>query len=74
MNKEILAVALALMICSVANAQFKKNKTAIVEPAPVVDEWNDVEVFEQHKLYPRANVIPYGNENAIEKNGYAESP
>ena len=34
-----------------------------------MDEWNDVEVFEQHKLYPRANVIPYGNENAIEKNG-----
>ncbi|MBR4715661.1 MAG: hypothetical protein IKP34_05740, partial [Bacteroidales bacterium] len=72
MNKKILAIALALTICGAANAQFKKNKT--VEAAPVVDEWNDVEVFEQHKLYPRANVIPYANENAIEKNGYAESP
>lgn len=72
MNKKILAITLALLVCGVAAAQSKKGKTA--ETAPVVDEWNDVEVFEQHKLYPRANVIPYGDENAIEKNAYAESP
>lgn len=63
---------MALTLCVVANAQIKKDKTP--EAAPVVDEWNDVEIFEQHKLYPRANVIPYGNENAIEKGAYTESP
>ena len=73
MYKRILAAALALALCSTAGAQSKKNgKGGGV--APVVDEWNDVEIFEQNKLYPRANVIPYANENAIEKNGYMESP
>ncbi len=71
-NKKILVAALALIVCNAANAQFKKGKN--VEPAPEIDEWNDVEIFEQHKLYPRANVIPYGNENDIEKNGYENSP
>ncbi len=72
MKKIILATALAFFVIGSANAQFKKSKAA--EPANVPDEWNDIEVFEQHKLYPRANVIPYGNENAIEKNAYVESP
>ena len=70
--KKILVAALAVLFCNVANAQFKKGKS--VDQAPEIDEWNDVEVFEQHKLYPRANVIPYGNENDIEKNGYENSP
>ena len=63
---------MTLFVCASAGAQTKKGKSA--EPVPVVDEWNDVEIFEQHKLYPRANVVSYGNENAIEKNAYAESP
>lgn len=63
---------MTLFVCASAGAQTKKGKSS--EPAPVVDEWNDVEIFEQHKLYPRANVVSYGNENAIEKNAYAESP
>ena len=67
MNKRILAVALALLVFGVANAQTKKGKAA--EAASVADEWNDIEVFEQHKLYPRANVVSYGNEDDIEKNG-----
>lgn len=65
-------MVLAIAMCGIAIAQNKKNRSA--DMAPVVNEWNDVEIFEQHKLYPRANIIPYGNENAIEKNGYAESP
>lgn len=72
MNKKILAIALGLVVCGSVSAQSKKGKVA--EQGSVVDEWNDVEVFEQHKLYPRANVVSYANENAIEKNGYAESP
>lgn len=72
MNKKILALAMAFLVCGAAVAQSKKDKSA--ESVSVNDEWSDVEVFEQHKLYPRANVIPYGNENAIEKNAYEESP
>lgn len=70
MNKRILTTIVAMAVLFGANAQSRKGKDA----APVVTEWNDVEIFEQHKLYPRANVIPYGDENAIEKNGYTESP
>lgn len=70
MYKRFLTTIVAMALMVGASAQSRKGKDA----APVVNEWNDVEVFEQHKLYPRANVIPYGNENAIEKNGYTESP
>ena len=62
---------MALSLLAGANAQSRKGKA---DAAPVVTEWNDVEIFEQHKLYPRSNVIPYANENDIEKNGYTESP
>ncbi len=72
MYKKFFTVVLAIVLFGNASAQFKKNKDQSADP--IVDEWNDVEVFEQHKLYPRANVIPYGNENAIEKNGYESSP
>ena len=58
------------ILLSVGVSAQRKGKDA----APVVTEWNDVEIFEQHKLYPRADVIPYGDENAIEKYGYAASP
>ena len=67
--KKFLLSALALVLAVTASAQ-KKSKDA----APVVDEWNDVEIFEQHKLYPRANVVSYADENAIEKGRYEESP
>ncbi len=72
MNKKLFTIALALLTCGALNAQFRKGNTE--QPLSLQDEWNDVEIFEQHKLYPRANVIPYGNENAIEKNNYALSP
>lgn len=71
MYKKIVFTALAFVLFVDANAQFKKSKS---DAAPVVNEWDDVEIFEQHKLYPRGNVIPYGDENAIEKNAYRESP
>ena len=72
MYKRIITTVVAVAILLNANAQFRKGKGA--ESAPVVTEWNDVEIIEQHKLYPRANVIPYVNENGIEKNAYTESP
>lgn len=72
MNKNLLTFVLALAVCGAVNAQFKKGNSAADEF--VQDEWRDVDVFEQHKLYPRANVIPYSNENDIEKNKYTSSP
>lgn len=73
MYKRLIVVALALLVAVTANAQFKskKDKTA---STPMSDEWNDVEIFEQNKLYPRANVVPYSDENGIEKWAYAKSP
>ena len=29
-------------------------------------EWSDIEIFEQNRLHPRVNVIPYDDENVIE--------
>lgn len=66
-------MAMALTLCGLAVAQNKKGGKNI-DVAPEIDEWNDVEIFEQNKLYPRANVIPYGSDNAIEKNRYTLSP
>lgn len=70
MYKRFLTTVVALALLFGANAQSRKGNDA----APVVNEWDDAEIFEQHKLYPRGNVVPYGNENAIEKNRYDESP
>lgn len=36
-------------------------------------EWNDIEVFEQNRFRTRTNVIPYDDENGIEKWEYLES-
>lgn len=71
MTKKILTILLALAACNVGNSQIRRGGTPVQD---VSEEWNDVEIFEQNKIYPRSNVIPYGNENAIEKNLYAESP
>lgn len=68
--KKLLIFVLSLTLCGIVSAQSKKDN----DNAPAVDEWNDVEIFEQHKLYPRVNVVPYSNENAIEKGLYEESP
>lgn len=72
MNKKLLTLVLAFVACGSLMAQSHKGKSPS-QDAPR-DEWNDVEIFEQHKLYPRSNVIPYGNENDIEKNKYSASP
>ncbi len=58
-------------MCGMAFAQTKKASDKM---SPQTDEWHDPEVFEQNKLYPRVNVVPYGNENDIEKGKYKLSP
>lgn len=70
MYKRLLIVALTLLSTSYVMAQHK-NKGA--SQSQEITEWKDVNVFEQNKIYPRANVIPYSNENTIEKWKYEES-
>lgn len=70
MTKRILVFAVALCAMLPLQAQ-KKGKS--VEPQQLT-EWNDVDVFEQNVRYPRANVIPYTNENDIEQLRYEKSP
>lgn len=68
---------MALLIGGAASAQFPTQPTGSKKKAPelsVSDEWNDVEIFEQNKLYPRVIVVPYADENDIEENKYASSP
>lgn len=68
---KFLKLLIALCLCGSASAQFL-TKTR-VPPRPN-DEWRDVNIFEQYKLYPRVNVVPYQNEDDIEKLNYHESP
>ena len=71
MFKNLLAISATLVLGVCVMAQQGKGQK---QAAPVLDEWNDVEIFEQNKMYPRVNVVPYANENGIEKNAYKESP
>lgn len=64
----MLLLGLGCLACAFAQSKKTTDETLARE------EWKDPEVFEQNKLYPRANVVAYGNENGIEKWGYAESP
>lgn len=70
--KKIFTIILALFVTIGANAQlFKKNSTTSEASTPA---WQDNEVVSQNTVYPHANVIPYGNENDIEKWQYSQSP
>ena len=48
---------LAAIVC-VALSAFGQKKSTKAEPSISADEWHELEVFEQHKLYPRVNVVP----------------
>ena len=67
--KRILAIALVLCAALPLQAQ-KRGKS--VEPQQLT-EWNDIDIFEQNVRYPRANVVPYANENGIEQWKYKSS-
>lgn len=58
------------MLSTFALEAQKNKKNA--EPQQLT-EWNDVDIFEQNVRYPRANVIPYTNENNIESWKYETS-
>lgn len=71
MFKKIFILSFLLLSVYTTWAQSKKQN---VDVAPSIDEWRDKSIFEQNKLYPRANVTAYSGENGIEKWNYAESP
>ena len=60
--------ALVLPMCAFAQKNSKPSS------APVLTEWSDPDVFEQHKLYPRVNVTGFQYENDIEKGAYRMQP
>lgn len=64
-------VVFLCMLCVVASvqAQRKKSSEPIAEPA-----WLNVEAASENTVYPRVNVVPYANENGIEKWQYEQSP
>lgn len=70
MQKRLLVLAMLLVTVFGAQAQKKGDKAETV----LSQEWNDVDVFEQNRVYPHANVVPYSDENGIEKWKYKESP
>ena len=45
-----------------------------VKAQEIADWWNDVSVFQVNKVAPRANVIPYQDENGINNLEYRQSP
>ncbi|MCR4812954.1 MAG: chitobiase/beta-hexosaminidase C-terminal domain-containing protein [Bacteroidales bacterium] len=71
MRKTLAIVVLTLLVMPLS-LYSQKNAKGIA--APMLTEWSDPDVFEQHKLYPRVNVVGYKYENDIEKDDYRSSP
>ncbi len=70
--KKTLIILLALFVCGAVSAQsLRKNKK---EAVPAVPVWQNSEVVNQNTIYPHVNVIPYANENGVEKWQYDKSP
>ena len=71
MRKTFVIVLLSAVLLPMCAYSQKNAKTA---DAPVLSEWSDPDVFEQHKLYPRVNVTGFQYENDIEKGAYRAQP
>lgn len=72
MYKKLLVAAMAMLAVVSAGAQSKKKGNADTQ-AQRLTEWCDAEIFEQNRVYPRSNVVPFSNENGIEQWKYNES-
>lgn len=68
--KKDFAILLVLLV-SLSSAMAQRHKKTSNETALPI--WQDVEVTSQGAVYPHANVIPYSNENGIEKWAYSQS-
>ena len=71
MRKPFIFFVLATVLLPLSLFSQKNAKSVA---APVLSEWSDPDIFEQHKLYPRVNVVGYMYENDIEKGLYRSSP
>ncbi len=71
MRKELVFVLLSALLLPYCSYSQKKSKSST---APVLSEWSDPDVFEQHKIYPRVNVTGFGYENDIERGSYRSQP
>ncbi|MBO4751350.1 MAG: chitobiase/beta-hexosaminidase C-terminal domain-containing protein [Bacteroidales bacterium] len=67
-------LAIAMLTAIMVPISLYSQKNAKVATAPVLSEWSDPDVFEQHKLYPRVNVVGYEYENDIAKGDFRSSP
>lgn len=65
---------LLIVLCAVCSVSGQKKKPKQEPSLITADEWHNVDVFEQHRLYSRANVIPYREVDDIERLAYRESP
>lgn len=59
--RRINITILAILMVGIVQAQSERNA------------WSDVSVYEINRLYPRANVIPYSDEDGVEDLEYQES-
>lgn len=66
--------AIAVLTVVMIPFSLYSQKGSKATTAPVLSEWSDPDVFEQHKLYPRVNVVGYKYENDIAKGDYRTSP
>ena len=71
MSSKTRSILLALpLLCVALVAQAQRGD----DDTPTVAAWKDTERASENTTYPRANVIPYGDENGIEKWQYDQSP
>ncbi len=70
MYKNLLLVVLLSVLPFFAFAQQDDSDLPASRNA---NEWNDISVFEQNRLYPRVNVVPYDDENDIEHLAFRRS-
>lgn len=70
--KKIFIIVLALLVTAVAEAQLFKADNHDKKTSTTA--WSSSEVVSLNAVYPHANVVPYGDENGIEKWQYAQSP
>lgn len=69
--KKYFVFLLALLV-ALNSAMAQRNKKSVNDET-TLPVWQNVEVTSQGTVYPHANVIPYSNENGIEKWSYGQS-
>ncbi|MDY5969967.1 MAG: glycoside hydrolase family 2 TIM barrel-domain containing protein, partial [Bacteroidales bacterium] len=68
-TRKYILIFFALSIAISIQAQSINSNEFSAEPT-----WLNMELASENTMYPRTNVVPYGNENGIEKWQYEQSP